>query len=68
MERLFYVKTLMDELQDFIRNVYLVDLAAVGALYAHWLPYGKGVTNYLSVPEFPTDTKGTRVYDSWWIY
>jgi hydrogenase large subunit len=60
MERLFYVKTLIDELQDFLRNVYLIDLAAVGALYAHWLPYGSGVTNYLSVPEFPTDAKGTK--------
>ena len=60
MERLYYVKTLMDELEGFIRNVYLVDLAAIGAMYAHWLPYGKGVTNYLSVPDFPTDTKGTK--------
>jgi hydrogenase large subunit len=60
MERLYKVKTLIDELEGFIRNVYLIDLAAVGAMYAHWLPFGKGVTNYLSVPEFPTDTKGTK--------
>jgi len=60
MERLAYVQTLMGELQAFIQKVYLVDLAAVGALYADWLPYGAGVTNYLSVPEFPMDTKGTE--------
>jgi len=59
MERLALVGTLMKKLEDFIRKVYLVDLAAVGALYAHWLPYGEGVTNYLSVPDFPMDTKGT---------
>ncbi len=59
LERLIYVKTLMDKLQKFLREVYLVDLAAVGALYAHWLPYGAGVMNYLSVPDFPMDTKGT---------
>ncbi len=59
MERLAYVKTLIDEVESFIRNVYLVDLAAVGALYADWLPYGAGVTNYLSVPDFPMDSKGT---------
>ena len=50
----------MDKLEDFVTNVYLVDLAVVGAMYAHWLPYGAGVTNYLSVPDFPTDTKGTN--------
>lgn len=60
MEKLMHIQTLMSELKDFVRKVYLVDLAAVGALYAHWLPYGKGVTNYLSVPDFPMDGKGTQ--------
>jgi len=60
MEKLAHIKTLMDKLEDFVTNVYLVDLAAVGAMYAHWLPYGAGVTNYLSVPDFPTDTKGSE--------
>jgi len=32
MERLYYIKTLMDKLGDFIRNVYLVDVAAIGGL------------------------------------
>jgi hydrogenase large subunit len=62
VERLFYIKTLIDEVGDFINKVYLVDLAAVGAFYADWTRYGAGVTNYLSVPEFPLDTKGT-VFD-----
>ena len=60
MERLFYIKTLMDELGDFINNVYLVDVAAIGAMYADWTKYGAGVTNYLSVPDLPLDTKGTK--------
>ncbi|MBC8322379.1 MAG: nickel-dependent hydrogenase large subunit [Candidatus Marinimicrobia bacterium] len=60
MERLAYIKTLMDELESFIRNVYTTDLAVVGGMYAHWLPYGKGITDYLSVPDFPLDTKGTQ--------
>ena len=58
MERLYYVKTLIDEIGDFIKNVYMVDVAAVGALYADWTTYGKGVTNYLCVPDMPLDTKG----------
>ncbi|MEW6428172.1 MAG: nickel-dependent hydrogenase large subunit [Thermodesulfobacteriota bacterium] len=58
LERLFYIKGLIDEIGDFIHKVYLVDLSAVGAFYADWTGYGAGVTNYLSVPEFPLDTKG----------
>jgi hydrogenase large subunit len=60
VERLFYIKTLIDEIGDFIENVYMVDVAAVGAFYADWTTIGKGVTNYLSVPDMPMDTKGTK--------
>ncbi len=59
VERLFYIKNLIDEIGDFIENVYMVDVAAVGAFYADWTKIGKGVTNYLSVPDMPMDTKGT---------
>jgi len=59
VERLYYIKTLIDEIGDFINNVYMVDVAAVGAFYADWTQYGKGVTNYLSVPDMPMDSKGT---------
>jgi hydrogenase large subunit len=59
LERLFYIKTLIDKVGDFVENVLLVDTAAVGAFYAEWTKYGKGVTNYLSVPDMPMDTKGT---------
>lgn len=60
MERLYYIKTLIDEVDDFIKSVYMVDVAAVGALYADWTTYGSGVTNYLSVPVMPLDTAGTK--------
>jgi len=60
VERLMAVKEHIDALQDFIRNVYLVDVAAVGAFYADWTKYGAGVTNYLSVPDIPLDSKGTQ--------
>jgi hydrogenase large subunit len=58
VERLYYVKTLIDELGDFINNVYFVDVCAIGAFYKEWTRYGAGVTNYLSMPEYPLDTKG----------
>lgn len=60
MERLYYIKTLIDEVGEFVKNAYLVDVAAIGAFYADWTKYGAGVTNYLSVPDMPLDTKGTQ--------
>ncbi|MBI4967632.1 MAG: nickel-dependent hydrogenase large subunit [Rhodospirillales bacterium] len=60
MERLLMIKAMIDELSDFIHKVYLIDIAAVGAVYADWTKYGAGVTNYLSVPDLPMDTKGTQ--------
>jgi hydrogenase large subunit len=60
VERLMAVKEWIDKLEDFVKNVYLVDVAAVGAFYADWTKYGAGVTNYLSVPDVPLDTKGTK--------
>lgn len=58
-ERLYYIKSLMDKLGDFIKNVYMIDVCAVAAHYPDWLSYGAGVVNYLSVPDFPEDEKGT---------
>jgi len=58
-ERLYYIKSLMDQVGSFIKDVYLVDVCAVAANYPEWLGYGPGVLNYLSVPDFPMDTKGT---------
>jgi hydrogenase large subunit len=59
VERLYYIKTLIEKVGTFVEQVLLVDVAAVGAFYADWTGYGKGVTNYLSVPDMPMDTKGT---------
>lgn len=58
IEKLLHVKKLIDDVGDFVENVYLVDVAAVGAFYADWTKIGAGVTNYLSVPDMPIDTKG----------
>ncbi len=60
MERLYWIKQLASEVRDFVHNVYLVDVIAIGALYEDWLQYGAGVTNYLAVPDMPLDTKGTK--------
>lgn len=60
IEKLFHIKTLIDEVGTFIKEAMLTDVAAVGAFYADWTKYGAGVLNYLSVPDMPMDTKGTK--------
>ncbi len=60
MEKLYHIKTLIDEVDDFVKKVALVDVAAIGAFYAEWTGYGAGVTNYLSAPDMPLDSKGTE--------
>ena len=60
VDRLMAIKTQIDKLADFVNKVYLIDVAAIGSVYADWAGYGAGVTNYLSAPDFPIDTKGTE--------
>ncbi|MDO5673823.1 MAG: nickel-dependent hydrogenase large subunit [bacterium] len=60
VEKLFHIKTLIDEVGEFINQAMLPDVAAIGAAYADWTTYGAGVMNYLCVPELPMDTKGTQ--------
>ncbi|MGB0683787.1 MAG: nickel-dependent hydrogenase large subunit [Magnetovibrionaceae bacterium] len=60
IERLYAVKQAIDDLKDFVHNAMMTDTGAIGALYADWTGYGAGVMNYLSVPEMPLDTKGTK--------
>lgn len=60
LERLFAIKAEIDKLGEFVNQAMIPDVAAVGALYADWTRHGAGVTDYLSVPDLPLDTKGTR--------
>jgi hydrogenase large subunit len=60
MEKLYQVKTLLDEVSAFVTQVYLPDVAAIAASYPDWLKYGAGVTNYLAVPDMPVDAKATK--------
>jgi len=60
MNKLYHIKELLTEANRFVQQVYVPDVCAIAALYKDWLPYGKGVTNYLAVPDLPLDTKGTK--------
>ncbi len=60
MAKIYWIKDLLEEVKAFVDQVYLIDVAAIGAMYPEWLGYGSGVTNYLAVPDLPLDTKGTQ--------
>ena len=59
LERLAFMRTLMEESRNFVQQVYYPDLLAIAGAYKEWFGYGAGVTNYLAVPEFPEDSKST---------
>ena len=60
MQKLYQIKDLLAEVATFVQQVYVPDVIAVGSMYPEWLRYGKGVTNYLAVPDMPLDGAGTR--------
>jgi hydrogenase large subunit len=62
MAKLYAIKDLFDEVIGFVRDVYIPDICAIGAMYPDWFGYGAGVKNYLAVPDLPLDSEGT-VFD-----
>jgi hydrogenase large subunit len=60
MSKLYFIKELFTEMQTFVEQVYFPDVCAIGAMYPEWFTYGKGVTNYLAVPDLPVDGKATQ--------
>ena len=60
LERLMFVKSCIDRLNDFVTQVYRIDAAIIAAYYPEWLNLGKTSGNYLSVPEYPIDGDNSK--------
>lgn len=60
LERLMFVKSCIDKLNDFVNQVYKIDTAVIAAHYPEWLQLGKTSRNYLSVPEYPLNEDNTK--------
>lgn len=60
LERLMFVKSCIDRLNDFVTQVYRVDAAIIASYYPEWLNLGKTSGNYLSVPEYPIDGDNSK--------
>lgn len=59
MERIALMKTLAEDLGNFIDQVYIPDVLVIAARYPEWFNLGKTGMAFLSVPEMPLDSKGT---------
>jgi len=60
MDRLGMLQSLLQDLVPFVQQVYFVDACLLAASYPDWFRYGRGVTNYLAVPDLPVDAKATK--------
>mgnify|MGYP001822608012 FL=1 len=60
MDRLYAVKSILEDVVRFIHEVYFPDVCAVAANYLDWFGYGAGDRNYLAVPDLPTDGAATE--------
>ncbi len=66
MERLNLVSTIVDLCQEFVNNVYIPDVIAIGGFYKNWLYggglSGKAVLAYGDIPENPNDFSAEQLY------
>jgi hydrogenase large subunit len=53
IERLSYVKKLLDDAKTFVEQVYIPDLLAVASFYKDWGAVGGGLTSYLAYGDLP---------------
>jgi hydrogenase large subunit len=60
MDRLGMLQSLLEDLIPFVQQVFLVDTCLLAAFYPEYFHYGRGVANYLAVPDLPLDAKATK--------
>jgi len=60
MDRLGTLQSLIQEMIPFVQQAYFADACLLAASYPEWFHYGRGVTNYLAVPDLPVDANATH--------
>ena len=66
MDRLGTLQSLFQDMIPFVQQAYFVDACLLAASYPEWFRYGRGVANYLAVPDLPVDAQATTVRPSRW--
>ena len=60
MDRLGMLQAILQDLIPFVQEVFLADTCLLAAYYPEYLHVGRGVANYLAVPDLPLDAKATK--------
>jgi hydrogenase large subunit len=60
MDRLGMLQSILEDLIPFVQQVFLADTCLLAAYYPEYLHLGRGVDNYLAVPDLPTDAAATK--------
>jgi hydrogenase large subunit len=60
MDRLGMLKSILEDLIPFVQQAFLADTCLLAAYYPEYLHLGKGVANYLAVPDLPLDAKASK--------
>lgn len=60
MDRLGMLQSLLQEVVPFVQQAYFPDACLLAASYPEWFRYGRGVANYLAVPDLPVDGRATK--------
>ncbi len=55
-------KPLLNNISQFLNNIYLQDLFTLCDLYPHWLVLGQSYKNFLVVPELPSEVENCKPY------
>jgi len=57
MDRLGMLKAILEDLIPFVQQVFLADTCLLAASYPEYFHYGRGVANYLAVPDLQSMQK-----------
>ena len=60
MDRLGMLKAILEDLIPFVQQVFLPDTSLLAAYYPEYFRLGRGVANYLAVPDLPLDAKASK--------
>jgi hydrogenase large subunit len=60
MDRLGMLQSILEDLIPFVQQVFLADTCLLAAHYPEYLHLGRGVANYLAVPDLPLDAKASK--------
>ncbi len=60
IERIEWIRNLLDEVAAFVREVYIPDVIAIAGSYKEWFNLGSCVDNYIAAPDVPMDSKASK--------